>query len=455
MKYRPPVAIRIMAKRMRVGEGRSAGAAPQPPQITPNTRSIRAAPATTSNPSNGQAPTGAPAGAVQFTFPARVGVCGNGRTYIQTGNNNYYGSFSSSNGDIVRAEPCQNGPVRVVIDRAGREIIAIQTYVGPPPTPAAAADLGRVTGQQAADYLLDVAAKAEGRVGRDAIFPATLADSSTSTDRLITIARDQSLSRNTRNAALSNISNSVPVGQVLPTRAADAMVAIARDESDNQQVRQQALSVLGRLEHGVGIPALVDLSKQQGYTWLAKESIAALSRSGDPRAREFLRTTVRRDDLSDDVMATVIQSLGREYSTSQDAALLRSVYPRLRGDRSRSAVINAVSEVGGTENMRWLMELARSDTINNSRRRNALEGARRAGVTTAELIRLYDGTTDQDLKGSVLSMLDNIGDDASIVKMVSVMRTETNYSLRKRAISLASNSDDPRIKQALKDLAVR
>ena len=42
------------------------------------------------------------------------------------------------------------------------------------------------------------------------------------------------------------------------------MVAIARDETDNQQVRQQALSVLGRLEHGAGIPALIDLSKQQG-----------------------------------------------------------------------------------------------------------------------------------------------------------------------------------------------
>ena len=44
---------------------------------------------------------------------------------------------------------------------------------------------------------------------------------------------------------------------------------------------------------------------------------------------------------------------------------------------------------------------------------------------------------------------------ASITKLVSVMKTETNYTLRKRAISLASNSDDPRIKQALKDLVGR
>src|SRR5206468_7664049 len=113
-----------------------------------------------------------------FTFAARPGVCGNGRSFIQLGNSSFYGSYSgsymtTSNGDVVRADVCQNGPVRVVVDRAGREIISIQSYVGVPapaatPPTITATDLGRVGGQQAADFLLDVASKAEGRVGRDA-----------------------------------------------------------------------------------------------------------------------------------------------------------------------------------------------------------------------------------------------------------------------------------------------
>ena len=37
---------------------------------------------------------GAPDGRVQFTFASRPGVCGNGRTYIQTGPNSITGSFS-------------------------------------------------------------------------------------------------------------------------------------------------------------------------------------------------------------------------------------------------------------------------------------------------------------------------------------------------------------------------
>ena len=395
----------------------------------------------------------ASASAVQFTYSARPGVCGNGRTYIMTGNGSTYGNFSYN--EITRTEPCQNGPVRVVIDRAGRDIIAVQAYVGTPPTPATAQDVGRVSGQQAADYLLDIAARTEGRVGRDAIFASSLADSATTTDKLIAIARNQNLSRNTRNAALSYMSWSVPAGNAVPASAATALVSIARDEADNQQVRQQALSVLARLEHGAGIPALIDLSKQQGYTWLAKESIAALSRSGDPRARDFLRTALQRTDLSDDVMAQVIQSLGREYSTAQDAALLRAAYPRVNGERSRRAIVQSVAEVGGTENVRWLMSIARNDSSNDSRRREALDAAVRAGVSSTELVALYDATTDQRLKETVISQLAKIGDDASVNKLISIAKTETNYNLRRSTINRLSNSEDPRVRQALKDIIAR
>jgi HEAT repeat protein len=370
-----------------------------------------------------------------------------------TGNSNIYGNFSMN--EVTRTEPCQNGPVRVVVDRAGRDIIAVQTFVGTPPTPSGAQDIGRVTGQQAADFLLDVAARTEGRVGRDAIFASSLADSATTTDKLIAIARNQNLSRDTRRAALSYMSWSVPAGNAVPASASAALVAIARDEADNQQVRQQALSVLSRLEHGAGIPALVDLSRQQGYTWLAKESIIALSRSGDPRARTFLRTALQRTDLSDEVMATVIQSLGREYSTAQDAALLRAAYPRLTGERSRNAVITSVAEVGGTENVRWLMSIARSDSTSDTRRRQALDAAVRAGVPSSELVQLYDATTDQRLKETVITQLVKIGDDAAVNKLIAIVKTETNYNIRRSTINRLSNSEDPRVRQALKDLIAR
>src|ERR1700694_4602635 len=65
---------------------------------------------------------------VQFSYPARPGVCGDGRTYISTGSGNFYGSFSTN-----AADPCQPGPVRVVVDLADKNVVALRYYVGAPP----------------------------------------------------------------------------------------------------------------------------------------------------------------------------------------------------------------------------------------------------------------------------------------------------------------------------------
>src|SRR4051794_37593055 len=118
-----------------------------------------------------------PDGRVQFTFAARLGVCGNGRTYIQTGPNsytgtvNFSGNFYGNSSDAMRAEPCVAGPVRVVIDRADKQPLTVQTYVGPADsTLRGVVDLGRVRAQDAADYLLSLASSIDGRAGREALF---------------------------------------------------------------------------------------------------------------------------------------------------------------------------------------------------------------------------------------------------------------------------------------------
>src|ERR1700674_2671184 len=71
---------------------------------------------------------------VQFSYPVRPGVCGDGRTYISTGSGNFFGSFSTNGSD-----QCLTGPVRVVADLADRNVIALRTYVG---GPAAAVETG-------------------------------------------------------------------------------------------------------------------------------------------------------------------------------------------------------------------------------------------------------------------------------------------------------------------------
>jgi HEAT repeat protein len=395
-------------------------------------------------------------GRVQFNFPSRPGICGNGRTYIQTGPNSYSGTFYGNFNDGVRAEPCVSGPVRVVIDRADKTPLSVQAYVGPmDSTLRGVTDLGHVRGQEAADFLLSMAGKIDGRAGREAIMPAMLADSANTAATLVTIARNTALPRETRRAALNYMGRSTDGMQTIPSSVTDPILQIARDENDNQTVRQGALSVLGRLDHGAGIPPLIDLSRQTQSNWLAKESMSTLARSGDPRARQYLRTAVRRTDLPDEVLTVALRALGQDYATAQDAALLRELYPTLKSDRSREAVFQALTDIGGAENTKWLVNLAQDGNEPLQMRRRAIDAASRSGASISDMVKLYDTTTDPSMKQTLIGIYVRNGEKTAVDKLLTIVKAEENLSVRRSAISQLSRSEDPRIKAALSDLITR
>jgi len=386
---------------------------------------------------------------VQFNFPARPGVCGDGRSYISTGSGNFYGSFSSNS-----ADQCQAGPVRIVIDLADRNVVALRTYVGAlsPAVDAGVTNLGAVTSAEAADYLLGIASRADGRVGHDAIFAALLGDNVDATSRLLEIGRDQNRPLETRRAALSGLARS-DAPQL--DKIGAALVQIATNENDVQEVRKQALAVLSRLDHGAGIQPLVQLASGNMSSWIGQESLRVLSSSGDPRARQFLRTTSQRTDLPDEYQAVAIRGLGRNYVTGQDANLLRSLYPRLTGERSRDAVLASLSNLGGTENVQWLMGVVRDEKLTPEVRRRALEYLSRAGATTPALVSLYDPTPDPQMRGALISIYSRLADKAATDKLVWIARNEQNSQLKRRAISALSRNSDPTIRQALADIVER
>ena len=385
---------------------------------------------------------------VQFSYPVRPGVCGDGRTYISTGSGNFYGSFSTN-----AADQCLTGPVRVVADLADRNVIAVRTYVGGPATlEAGVTNLGTVSSAEAADYLMGVAARADGRVGRDAIFAALLGENVDLTSRLLDIGRDQNRPLETRRAALSGLvrSDSRQLDRIGP-----ALVQIATNESDAQGVRTTALSALSRLDHGAGIQPLVQLAGANLTSWVGREAMTVLARSGDPRARQFLRSTAQRTDLPDEVQAVALRGLGREYVTGQDANLLRSIYPRLTGQRSQDAVLASLSELGGSDNVQWIVGLVRDEKLTPEARRRALQYLTRAGATTPVLLALYDPITDTEMRQALIGVYSRLADKAATDKLVWIARNEQNLTLKRRAISALSRNNDPAIRAALQDIVER
>jgi hypothetical protein len=307
----------------------------------------------------------------QFHFAAREGVCGNGRTYFRTEDDGWYGTFYSNDG--MRNDPCVNGPVRVVVTRAGKDVVRVETYVGPVPADAPPAqELGAVPVKEAVAYLLSVAATTDGRPARDALTPAMLADSSVVTPTLLQIVRDQSRSRDIRRSAISWLSRRRDErGGVGAAGIAKALDQLVRDRAESETIRNQALNTIGRFDRGEGIPALMGFAGDADR-WLAKQAFQTLSRSGDPRARQFVREQVKRADLDEESRIEAIRGIGDDYSTSADIKLLRDLYATLDSDRERDAVISTVANAGGGENANWLLDIAKSKTEPAGRRRHAV-----------------------------------------------------------------------------------
>jgi len=327
----------------------------------------------------------------QFTFAARAGVCGNGRTYFRTDDDSWYGTIYS-NGDGMRMDECVNGPVRVVITRAGKDVVRVETYVGPKAADSPPAqDLGAVSTKDAVAYLLNIASTTDGKPARDALTPAMLADSSVVTPKLLEIAKDQSRSRDIRRSAISWLARRRDEpGGVGASGISKALDQLVRDRTESETIRQQALGTISRFDRGEGIPTLMGFAGDQDK-WLARQSFQTLARSGDPRARQFVREQLKRADLDEDMRAEAIRGIGDDYATGADIKMLRDLYPSLNSDNTRDAVMQAVANAGGAENANWLLDIAKSKTEPSGRRRRAV----------SLLSRYDDARVKEELKGLI------------------------------------------------------
>ncbi len=392
---------------------------------------------------------------VQFEFAGKTDVCGDGQSFLSSGTgSSYYGRVNVVDG--VATQQCATGPVRVVIDRADGVVTNIETVAGPLHTADGAADLGTVSGRDAADYLMSIAAHTDGRASRQAILPAAIADGVDVSPTLTSIAVDQNRPLDTRRAALSWLARDDGGASSAQTaKATELLLRIARDENETQALRRHVLNLLGRVGHGTGVPALAQLATDNPTSWVGEESLRALSQSGDPRAREFLRKEVRRADLPDALMAVAVRGLGGSEATGQDIDLLRNTFGTLTGDRARTAIMDVVAQRGTTNDTQWLLGIARDPKEPIESRRRALDIAARSASGGSQTLALYDTMDEPTLKESLIRIYGQNNDRASVDKLITIAKTDSNFMLRRRAIASLSRTQDPRARQALQDITTR
>src|SRR5437764_15239929 len=95
--------------------------------------------------------------------------------------------------DVEYTDDCMRSPVRLVLEKQGRQIVKIRTYVGGrwrPPV-GTVTNIGPVSTRDATDYLMSFASSSNSQAGSEAILPMTLAEGLENWHALLRFGRDQ------------------------------------------------------------------------------------------------------------------------------------------------------------------------------------------------------------------------------------------------------------------------
>lgn len=220
-------------------------------------------------------------GDVRLSFPLRPGVCGDGRN-VWYGERSNYSRSDRERRDVEYDIDCSTGPGRLVVVRRDGETTDLRFYVGGRwRASSSATDLGMVSARSAVDYLIGVAESNDAKPGREAIFPATLADSVTIWPMLMRIARNDSRPRSIREGA------TFWLGQLAEEPATRGLSELVGDAAIDREVRESAIFALSQ-RRAEGVPALINVVRTSKDPELRKKALFWLAQSKDPRALDLI-----------------------------------------------------------------------------------------------------------------------------------------------------------------------
>jgi len=226
----------------------------------------------------------APDGTVRLSFRARADVCGSGNP-VSVGNNTSGRGSGGSTADVEWDADCGRGPVRVVLDVHDHAVTGIRSYVGGRWRAAShVTDLGDVSPEAAASYLITLAKQAPESVGHKAVFPATLGDSVRIWPSLMQLARDVAVPSQTRRAAVFWL------GQMAGESVTANLAQLVAEDTVDRAVRESAVFALSQRPKDEGIPTLIHVATTNRDPSVRKKALFWLGQSDDPRALALFET---------------------------------------------------------------------------------------------------------------------------------------------------------------------
>jgi HEAT repeat protein len=235
------------------------------------------------------------------------------------------------------------------------------------------------------------------------------------------------------------------------------LIQTARADSSTG-VRAAALSSLARNPSDRALAAIEEILRTSQDERTQSAAMSALARSEHPRGRQAVRALAERPDASTRMRATAIAELSRDTAAAT-GAWLRGLYGRVDSLRLKESIVSAIGRQRSAENDQWLAALARNTNEPMRIRRQALgyyarpdlSPARRQ-VAITELVRLYDGVPEMELRDALISAFMQRTEPEATDKLIAIARSDADSRLRRSAIASLARKDDPRTVRLLTEI---
>jgi HEAT repeat protein/TolA-binding protein len=219
-------------------------------------------------------------------------------------------------------------------------------------------------------------------------------------------------------------------------------IDVAKNDPSSD-VRRTAIEYLGRVPGDDALAALEELVKTSDDQEIQRSAIRALANNSSPRARNGIKALIERNDVNENQRVSALNSLSAELATTEDVTWLQGLYGKTDSQRVRTAIITAMSRLGGSANEKWFTTLANNENEPIDVRVAAI---RQAGQTMdiPALGRLYDQTGQLNLRMEIVRQLGNRREPETIDKLGEILKTGTDPRLRTRAIESLQQKKDER-----------
>ena len=231
--------------------------------------------------------------------------------------------------------------------------------------------------------------------------------------------------------------------------------AILRDVALNDsepEVRSTAIQYLARSPSDIAVNTLDEVLRTSTDPGIQRAAARALAANPSPRARQSVRALIERTDAPERLRIEAVGGFeDSQRTTDEDAAYLRSVYPKIDNPRVKARIARVIGQLGGDANDQWLVGLMRNNDEPLEVRTAALSRVARK-VPIGDAVKLYGSVADREMRQQLISIYGQRTEPEATDKLLDIVKNDTDYNLRRQAIGALQRKNDPRATKLLLEL---